>query len=162
MGPKPPKKKSAAPKKPKPTKWSKKVAVPCEWNGVEFASKFERDYAQQLTKLGLRWEYEADNFYWFPNPRIYRPDFKVFKDDGTVYYVETKGFFDPNSRAKMAAIKKQFPNVDIRMAFMDPDKKVTKSKTGKTYSAWAEAVGYLWSSFCVPKSWRNKDDSSTQ
>ena len=151
--------KSASPRrKQTPRSLARKTVNKIEWNGIQFASKFERDYAQQLTKLGLQWEYEADSFYWFPNPRIYRPDFKITKDDGTVYYVETKGFFDPNSRAKMAAIKKQFPNIDIRMAFMDPNKKVTKSKTGKTYSSWAEAVGYLWSSFCVPQCWRNKDN----
>jgi len=55
----------------------------------------------------MKWEYESDTFYWFPTPRLYKPDFKIFKEDGSHYYIETKGFFDPESRAKMAAIKKQ-------------------------------------------------------
>jgi predicted nuclease of restriction endonuclease-like RecB superfamily len=148
-----PSQKSAKPKR-KPSR-ARQTANKYEWRGTTFASGFERDFAKQLTKWGLSWEYEKDSFYWFPNPRVYNPDFKITKDDGSVYYIETKGFFDPNSRAKMACIKKQFPDVDIRMVFMDPNKKVTKSKTGKTYGQWAEKAGYDWSSFCIPTEWRN-------
>ena len=130
-------------------------AEPIIWNGIAFASKFERDFAQQLDKLGMKWEYESDTFYWFPTPRLYKPDFKIFKEDGSHYYIETKGFFDPESRAKMAAIKKQFPEEDIRMTFMDPNKKISKAASGKTYCEWCDKHGYPWSSFCLPQDWRN-------
>ena len=127
-----------------------------EWNGTKFASKFERDFAQYLDKHGIAWEYEPDGLYWLPKPRVYKPDFKLSKSDGSTYYVETKGFFDADSRVKMACVKDQFPNEDIRMVFMDPNKKISKSKTSKTYSEWCDKAGYKWSSFCMPKEWREE------
>lgn len=127
------------------------------WRGTTFASNFEKDFAKYLTKLGIEWEYEADSFKWFPNPRVYHPDFKITKPDGTCFYIETKGYFDGSSRAKMAAIKKQFPELDVRMVFMDPRKKVsTSAKTPTTYAEWADKHGFMWSSFTLPKEWRRE------
>ena len=137
---------------PKKAHWDKSKSA--DYKGITFASMFERDFAQQLDKIGMKWEYETDTFYWFPNPKIYKPDFKIIRDDGSYYYIETKGFFDPDSRVKMAAIKKQFPEEDIRIVFDNPDKKLSKLENARTYREWADRYSYPCSSFCIPMDWR--------
>ena len=87
---------------------------------------------------------------------MYKPDFKVIKPDGTAIYIETKGYFDVDSRVKMSCIKEQFPEEDIRMVFMDPNKRISKAPTSKTYGEWCDRAGYKWSSFCLPKEWRDE------
>lgn len=153
---------SVKPKKPAAKKarrpLQRRASKRYEWNGTIFASQFEVDFAKQLTDLGMKWEYEVDTFYWLPKPRLYKPDFKVYKEDGTFYYVETKGYFDGDSRAKMAAIKHQYPSYDIRMVFQVPEKKLSKSPKSKTYSEWAAKLGYVWSAFRIPFSWRNNNE----
>lgn len=126
------------------------------WNGVTFCSKFERDFAKQLEELGFTWAYEPEGFEWLPAPRIYKPDFRVLKTDGSYMYIETKGFFDYEARNKMATVREQYPDLDLRIVFQKPDKKLSKSKTSMAYSSWADKHGYEWSSFCFPKLWRSQ------
>jgi len=129
-----------------------------EWMGNTFSSTFERDYAQQLEELGLEWDYEKFGVRWLPKPRVYTPDFRLMKLDGEFMFIETKGYFDGEDRSKMAAIKKQYPDMDIRLVFMLPNKKLSKAASAKTYAQWAEQHGFKWSSFCIPTEWRDLCD----
>jgi len=126
------------------------------WNGVTFCSKFERDFAKQLEDLGYSWSYEPEGFIWLPDPKVYSPDFRILKEDGSYMYIETKGFFDYEARNKMATVRKQYPDMDLRMVFQKPDKKLSKAKSSIPYSTWAERNNYEWSSFCLPTSWREE------
>lgn len=128
---------------------------PCVWRGIQFASKFEREFAKLLNRNNIKWEYEPDRIYWLPKPRTYVPDFKVYLKDGTPVYLETKGFFKQSDRSKMATIKEQHPDLDIRMVFMEPKKVLSKkTKKASTYAAWAEKKGFDWSTICMPSEWR--------
>ena len=127
------------------------------WNGVKFASRFEADFAKHLTKIGVKWEYEPDKFKWLPPARVYIPDFKVTLEDGTQFYIEAKGYFDGNARAKMACIKHQHPDLDVRFYFMNPNNKVgAKAKNPTRYWEWAERYGFPWASGEFPREWKTR------
>lgn len=114
---------------------------PTTYKGVRFKSKFEAAFAKSLDARGVAWEYEPDVLYFQPPRAAYTPDFKITSTDGTVEYIETKGFFSSEDRTKMRCIKEQHPDVNIKMKFMRPSAKLyPKSKT--TYQSWAEANGY--------------------
>ena len=88
-----------------------------------FRSAWEANYARFLNFLCGRseiatWEYEADTF-WFAHirrgVRSYTPDFKVMRPDGTLYYVEVKGWMDAKSKTKLARMKRCHPAVEVQL-----------------------------------------------
>lgn len=103
-----------------------------------FRSKWEVNYAlylSYLVKLGQvkRWEYEADVFMFEKiklGTRSYRPDFKVFNNDGTTTYHEVKGWMDPKSVTKIKRMAKYYP--EIKLIVIDSDSyKDIKNKLGR-------------------------------
>lgn len=69
----------------------------------------------------------------------YTPDF--VGDDGTLY--EAKGWFRPQDRRKMLAVRKANPGLRIVMVFQNPNGKISKgSKT--TNAMWCEKHGFKW------------------
>lgn len=78
----------------------------------------------------------------------YKPDFLL--PNGIV--IETKGLFTLEDRKKMLLIKKQHPNVDIRMVFQNAKAKISKGSP-TTYAMWAEKNGYLYAHKTIPHSW---------
>jgi hypothetical protein len=90
-----------------------------------------------------------------PKVKCYVPDFKIYKKDGSVYYLEVKGYLDSNDRSKMRAIREQYPALDIRFVFQKPDNIVNKkSIKPKTYTKWADSFGFKSSGFIIPKEWK--------
>lgn len=56
-------------------------------------------------------------------------------------YIEAKGRFYSQDRTKMKQVKKQHPDKDIRIIFLDGGGKLSKtSKT--TYMEWAKREGF--------------------
>lgn len=103
-----------------------------------FRSSWEPNYALYLDFLVKQgeiksWEYETDTF-WFEKikrgVRSYKPDFKVFKNDGTFEYHEVKGYMDAKSNTKMRRMKKYYPNVKLVLIDKDCYKDI-KNKVGK-------------------------------
>ena len=81
-----------------------------------FRSAWEANYARYLNWLQQggyidRWEYEPVTF-WFEKikrgTRSYKPDFQVWEGQKT-YFVEVKGYMDPQSRTKLKRMVKYFP-----------------------------------------------------
>jgi len=62
------------------------------------------------------WEYEVDTF-WFDEikrgVRSYKPDFKIFNNDGSIEYHEVKGRMDAKSKTKLKRMKKYYPDVVV-------------------------------------------------
>lgn len=85
----------------------------------------------------MRFSYESISFPYILE-KVYTPDFEL--DNGII--LEVKGVLDRQSRVKMAAIKKQYPEKDIRFIFQKPHNKVPGLKM--THAEWAEKYGYLW------------------
>ena len=80
----------------------------------------------------------------------YVPDFVVTLKDGHTVYIESKGYFRPEDKRKMLAVKKYNPDLDIRMLFQK-DNKFPRSKT--TYSMWSTKHGFPWAIGEIPKEW---------
>lgn len=86
-----------------------------------FRSKWEANYALYLDwlikqKQILNWEYEADTFFFEKiklGTRSYRPDFKIFNNDGSIEYHEVKGYFDSKSKTKIKRMAKYFTKVKL-------------------------------------------------
>lgn len=90
-------------------------------DGRFFRSSWEANYARYLNFLqrsGVirEWDFEPETF-WFENirrgTRSYLPDFKVTRPDGSVYYVEVKGWMDAKSKTKLKRMAKYYPAVEL-------------------------------------------------
>lgn len=116
------------------------------YNGTTFASAFEAQVAEYLSSIGAEWQYEPIRLPWIPKLRLYVPDFYVKLPSGESFYLEAKGYFDPQARVKMSQIKKQYPDLDIRMFFMNDSIKIPPAKVS-TYADWAKKTGYPYYTF---------------
>lgn len=115
---------------------------------------FEETFATDLTKRGIKFEYELERIH-FSKPTTYTPDFVLTSDDGSTIYIETKGRFTSFDRAKHLLIKAQHPGLDIRFIFMRSAQAIRKgSKT--TYAAWCVKHGFKFSDKKLPKEWANE------
>lgn len=89
----------------------------------------------------------------YNTPATYTPDF----DLGNGVYVECKGYFDSRSRGKMARVKKQHPDRDIRFLFQRANNRITKSPNSMMYWEWAEKHGFPWAEGDrIPEEWYNE------
>ncbi len=82
-----------------------------------YRSRWEANFARFLEfekKNGFikEWEHEPQTF-WFDKikrgVRSYLPDFKITKLDGSYFWVEVKGYYDPKSITKIKRFKKYYP-----------------------------------------------------
>lgn len=112
-------------------------------------SGFERTIVANLKSRGVNFTYEELTLPYTLHGE-YHPDF-VLKDSGII--VEAKGLLDRDSKRKMVAVKKQYPDLDIRFLFMYPDKKVPGSK--QTHAEWATKNGFKWAGEVIPEEWIN-------
>jgi hypothetical protein len=110
-------------------------------------SGFERTFETNLRSRGIKFRYETRKVPYILN-RHYVPDFDIVEHG---FYIETKGRLDRESKAKMAAVKKQHPDLDVRFVFMYPHRKIAGTK--QTHAQWAEANGYLWAEGVAPEEW---------
>ena len=110
-------------------------------------STLEKEVAAILSRLKLDYTYEEGKLPYVIEHN-YIPDFRV----GDVY-LEAKGYFPADQRRKMKAVKKANPDLDIRIIFQNPLKKI--SKTSKTsYAMWAEKNGFPWCVYyAIPVDW---------
>jgi hypothetical protein len=119
------------------------------------ASKAEVKFAEWMDARKLKWMYEPARLDWIPPHRKYTPDFKVMRRDGSFFFVEYKGYLRPEDKTKMVAVRKQYPDLDIRFIFQRANKPSYKgAKT--TYADWAEKNGYLWAEGIIPEEWLNE------
>ena len=114
-----------------------------------YRSKFELSLARKLIQNKIKFEYEKKKITYIPNIRTYTPDFYI---PATNIYIEAKGEFDKADRVKMALIKEQHKDLDIRMVFMNARNKIYKgSKT--TYADWCLKHDYRWAEKAIPMEW---------
>lgn len=112
-----------------------------------YRSKFERQIASQLSKAGVRFEYETIKL-GYVRQCSYTPDFIL--PNGVI--IEAKGFFKASDRTKMLAVREANPSLDIRFIFQNA--KVKLSRNSRTsYSQWAERHGFKWAQGNVPGEW---------
>ena len=114
----------------------------------KFRSKLEERVAILLEELGVTYEYESTRVPYTIQHHYY-PDFVL----PNYTYLETKGYWDAADRRKILAVKKDNPDIDIRMIFQAPFSTISKrSKT--TYAQWCERHDIPWCAFhTIPLDW---------
>ena len=114
----------------------------------KFRSKLEKNIADLLEQLGVSYLYESEKLSYTISHN-YTPDFVL----PNYTYLEAKGYWAPEDRRKILAVKKSNPEADIRMVFQSPYNTISK-KSKTTYAQWCERHGILWSSYHnLPLEW---------
>jgi len=111
---------------------------PLRWN------LFEQKIDKQLKKSKLPYKYEPEKIPYVLAGH-YIPDFGFNTDTGRVL-LECKGYLRPEHKRKMVAVKRQHPELDIRIVFY---------RHNKSYIKWAEKCGFKWAVDTIPQEWLN-------
>lgn len=85
--------------------------------------------------------------YKVDETKRYLPDFVL---PGNVV-VECKGRLTAADRKKMLLVKRQNPDLDLRLLFQFDNKLSPRSKT--RYSTWADKNGFPWAVGSIPRGW---------
>ncbi len=105
-------------------------------------NRFEKAIYSQLKRSKLSFKYESEKIPYVL-ARHYIPDFIISTPTGKVY-VETKGHLRREDKAKLRAVKRQHPQLDIRLLFYRKD---------KTRETWAIKNGFRYAFETIPKEW---------
>lgn len=111
-----------------------------------YRSGFERTVATQLTQAKVTFEFEKYVFPYVINHE-YTPDFRL----GNGIFVEAKGKLRKEDRAKLIAVKAQYPELDLRLLFMRGSESIAGGRI--TNAQWAERNGFIWAEGRMPESW---------
>ena len=115
---------------------------------MAFRSGLEERVADLLCELGVSYDYESTTVPYVIQ-HTYTPDFLL--PNGV--FLECKGYWDPEDRRKIKAVKTQSPELDIRMVFQSPFNKISK-KSKTTYAKWCERHNIPWCSYAtIPIEW---------
>ncbi len=113
-----------------------------------FRSGLEERVADLLDALKISYEYESTKFP-YTIQHTYCPDFILPNH----VHLETKGHWDANDRRKVLAVKRDNPDLDLRMVFQSPYNKISK-KSKTTYAKWCEKHDIPWCAFHnIPLEW---------
>lgn len=113
-------------------------------------SKFE----DSIAKLYPNLVYECIKLnYTIPSTKhLYIPDFKLVTKSNKVIWIEAKGLFKVADRKKMILVKEQYPDLDIRFIFQNPNVKI--SKTSQTTAAeWCIKHGFKYGNIKTIEKW---------
>lgn len=113
-------------------------------------SGLEEVIAEQLTNLNVPYEYETLKIKYVQpqSNHTYTPDFIL----GNGIVVETKGRWQSPDRKKISLVKKQHPDLDLRIVFSNSKSKINKgSKT--TYAMYCEKLGIPYADKKIPQEW---------
>ena len=114
----------------------------------KFRSKLEERVATLLEQLGISYEYETEKLS-YTIEHNYTHDFVL----PNYVYLETKGYWDAADRRKVLAVKRDNPEVDLRMVFQSPYNTISK-KSKTTYAKWCEKHDIPWAAYHeIPMDW---------
>ena len=114
----------------------------------KYRSGLEKQVAKLLQGLGISFEYESIKVP-YTIQHNYTPDFIL----PNYVHLETKGYWDPADRRKILAVKKDNPDIDLRMVFQSPFNKISK-KSKTTYAQWCDKHDIPWTSYHnIPIDW---------
>ena len=115
---------------------------------IKFRSKLEEKVACLLSELGVDYEYESTKVPYTIQHHYY-PAFILPNN----IYLETKGYWDSKDRRKVLAVKRDNPDLDLRMVFQAPYNTISK-KSKTTYAMWCEKHKIPWTSYHdIPLDW---------
>ena len=105
-------------------------------------NKFEDDTYRLLRKKRISFKYETEKIPYIL-ARHYVPDFIITTLTGKIY-IETKGHLRREDKAKLVAIKRANPAMDLRILFYAPKKDQIR---------WAERNGFTFACGTIPEEW---------
>ena len=115
---------------------------------TNYRSGLEKKVADLMDNLGVSYEYES-TIVPYVIQHNYTPDFLL----PSGIFLECKGYWDPEDRRKIKAVKKQNPDIEILMIFQAPYNRISKSSK-TTYAQWCDKHGIRWSSYQeIPIDW---------
>lgn len=117
----------------------------------QYKSLLEVRFAKDLKKIkdhDIRYESKR---LPYTLTRYYVPDFVCERPDGSIFYIEVKGYFRGSDRTKLRAVKEAHPNADVRLLFAYDNKISSKSKM--RYSDWCKRYGFEYAIKEVPSKW---------
>jgi len=105
-------------------------------------NKFETKIYTQLRRAKVDFKYEEERIAYIL-ARHYLPDFIISTPLGKIY-IECKGYLRQEDKAKLAAVKRQHPDKDLRIVFYE--KRIKQIK-------WAERQGIRYAIGKIPIEW---------
>lgn len=117
-----------------------------------YRSKYEARVGAAALKADPETKYESERIP-YTIEHVYIPDFTL--SNGV--HVEAKGWFSPEDRRKMLAVKRCNPELDIRFVFQRADRPINRgSKT--TCGMWAQKNGFQWAEGLIPLAWFEEEN----
>jgi hypothetical protein len=119
-----------------------------------YKSGLEDTLAEQLKKNNKKFFYESEKISYIQpaKKRTYTPDFVLTKKDGTSMYIESKGRWVLEDRQKHELLREQYPEMDIRFVFQNPNAKINK-KSKTTYADICRKHSWKYSAKIIPEEW---------
>ncbi len=111
-----------------------------------YGKKFESSVLLALEQSGASYTFEGMKLTYITK-NIYKPD--VVLPNGIV--IEIKTYLPYDEQRKLRAVKESHPELDLRLLFEKPDKKLPNSKL--THGEWATKYGFKWATEHIPSSW---------
>jgi len=105
-------------------------------------NKFEKRIFNRLRRARARFKYEEEKIPYVLALH-YIPDFIITTKTGKIY-LECKGYLRPEDKRKLCAVKKQHPEIDLRILFYASNRK---------YIKWAERNGIRYAISVLPQEW---------
>lgn len=105
-------------------------------------NKFEKRIFASLKRRKAAFKYEGKKLPYVLACH-YIPDFIVETPLGQVY-IETKGYLRPEDKRKLVAVKKQHPEIDLRILFY---------ASNEQYIKWATKNGFKYAVSSIPTEW---------
>lgn len=140
---------------------SRKTRLTSKQVGIKhgFRSGLEGRISQELTSSGVAYSYESEAISYLKPAKNskYTPDFIItHRPDGTEkerpLIIESKGRFLTADRQKHLLVKDQYPHLDIRFVFDNPNQRISK-QSNTTYAMWCEKNGFKYAKKSVPQEW---------
>lgn len=136
---------------------SKKTKAELTYRGTLYKSGLEVEVAFQLytilkkLKPKFKFDYEHHPLEYTLPEKLYWPDFTVVRTDGSVIYIEVKGYLDRDAQQKMLAVKHCHPQSTFVFLFAkdNPIRKGAKMR----YSDWCEKHGFDYSIGIIKEKW---------
>jgi hypothetical protein len=114
----------------------------------KFRSNLEKNIANLLEGLGVSYQYESEKLS-YTIEHNYTPDFVL----PNYVYLEAKGYWDATDRRKLLAVKRDNPDIDLRMIFQSPYNTISK-KSKTTYAKWCDKHDIPWTAYHnIPLEW---------
>jgi predicted nuclease of restriction endonuclease-like RecB superfamily len=109
-------------------------------------NKFENRTEIWLKHRKVDFEYESERIPYVLEGN-YLPDFCIKTKRGKLY-IECKGYLRPEDKRKLRAVKRQHPELDIRILFYGE-----KTKREKEQIKWAMKNNFPYSVETIPREW---------